>query len=113
MSTFIIPKDESEYFIDREGRLTYVQHEEATRAYTLDWSDQLNTGETISTSTWDEEGVSVDSSSNTTTTTTATISQTNGAAKNTITTSAGRTEIKRIFFVAPVHDEAVDDYGRF
>lgn len=69
--------------------------------YQIDWSTWLETGETISTSSWSvDTGLTKDSDSNTTTTATIWVSSgtagTAYKAYNTITTSAGRTQKKYI-----------------
>ncbi len=65
----------------------------ATITYTMDWSEWLPDGDTISASVWAVDGVTNESDSNTTTTTTIKIS--GGVTgdvhtiTNTITTAAG------------------------
>ena len=89
--------DRHEDFRDHEGYTTVAKDEDSVENYTLDWADDLGS-ETISTSTWECDGVTNDADSNTTTTTTITVSETNGTAKNTITTSDSRTLVYRIKF---------------
>jgi hypothetical protein len=79
----------------------YTKDPGATKDYSFDWSDWLQTGETISTSSWSvTSGITQVSESETTTTTTIWLS--GGAAgqrylcTNTITSSGGRTEKKSI-----------------
>jgi hypothetical protein len=73
---------------------------ESVLDYTIDWSDFLNAGDTISSNTYTvDTGLTASSSTNTTTTTTVTLS--GGTAgtvytvKCSITTSASRTAIRR------------------
>ena len=69
----------------------------ATLDYTIDWSDWLATGDTISTSTWTVPA-GITASSDTETTTTSTVWLTGGTSgrtylvTNTIVTAGGRTE---------------------
>lgn len=64
-------------------------------SYTIDWSTWLAGGETISTSSWAADDLTVDSDTNDNTTTTVVVSAGTVAVAarvtNTITTSASRT----------------------
>ena len=67
--------------------------------YQFDWSEWLQSGETISTSTWEvETGITKDSDTNTTTTTTIYLSSgTDGETytiTNTIETNVSRTAVR-------------------
>lgn len=94
-------------FIDKDGLETVAKDADSVESYTLDWragTDQsrnkLGASETIATSTWSVGGVASESESNTTTTTTIKLRGTCGEAKNTITTSSGRTLVHRVKFVS-------------
>ena len=85
-------------FTDINGLTAWHKDEDSVETYTIDWSDELGS-ETVSTSTWLMDGPTNDSDSSTTTTTSITVSKSGGTAKNTITTSGGRTLVKRLRFV--------------
>ena len=44
---------------DRDGILTIPKHHDSTEIYTLDWSDLLDPSETISSSSFTADGVTV------------------------------------------------------
>jgi hypothetical protein len=76
---------------------------DAVLKYVMDWSDWLDTGETISTSTWTvDSGITKDSDTNTTTTATITLSGGTVGEKyritNRIVTSGSQTD-DRSFYV--------------
>jgi hypothetical protein len=91
----------SGWFRDRDGVFTTVQDEDETNTYTFDYNNHLNSGETVSTSTWANEGVTTSSASISSGVASVKITGTNGQAKNTIVTSTARTLIYRYRFVAP------------
>lgn len=77
----------------------YTQDPSEVLSYTIDWSDWLSTGDTISTSAWTaDEGLTVAGGGNTTTTATVVVS--GGVVrylyrvKNTITTAGGNTGVR-------------------
>ena len=84
-------------FYDKDGVLSWHKDQDSVESYTLDWADFLG-ADTISTSSWEADGIAVDSDSNTTTTTEVTVSKTGGTAKNTITTAGGYTYVRRVRF---------------
>ena len=85
-------------FIDADGTETVTKDPARVDIYTLDWSKDLGSSETISTSTWVSEGATLSAPGDTDTTTTTTVTG-SGGAKNTVVTSAGRTLVHRVKFV--------------
>lgn len=65
-------------------------HEDETQSYTFDLSRDLDSGETISSVSYDDQGVTTSSQSNTSTTLTFTVTDTDGYTQASVTTSAGR-----------------------
>ena len=100
MPTAIFDRYERTHSIDEYGRIKWAKDVDEVLDYDLDWANLLD-GDTIATSTWSSEAgsVTVNSSTNTTTTTTAWVTGTNGELKNTVTTAAGRTLVRRVAFV--------------
>ena len=85
------------FFHDVDGLLAVAKHEDAVESFVLDWADELGS-DTISSATFDANGVTVDSSSNTTTTTSMTISKSGGHVDVTVVTAGGSTLEKRLRF---------------
>jgi len=82
---------------------TYIKDPQSVLDYGFDWSDWLDTGDTVSTSTWNvPTGITEDSDSNTGTTTTVWLSGGTVGKKYKITnrmvTADGRT-VDRSFYV--------------
>ena len=77
----------------------YDKHPDDVLDIVVDWEPWLD-GDTIVTSVWDGDGLTVNASSSTTTTTTVNLSggiqDQTYSPKNTTTSSAGRTEVRRI-----------------
>jgi hypothetical protein len=101
MPTAIFDKNERTHSIDEDGRVTWEKDADEVLDFTLDWTNLLD-GDTISTSTWEEEtgNVTINSSSNTTTSTTVWVTETDGMLKNTVVTAGARTLVRRVRFVA-------------
>lgn len=97
MPTAKLRDERSSYFYDQDGVLSWHKDRDSVLSYTLDWADIL-AGDTISTSNWEADGVTVDSSANDTTSATVTVSLSGGTVKNTIVTAAGMTMVRRIRF---------------
>ncbi len=94
MATTYVPQQRQRFFTGPRGRLAIEKDKDTVESFTLDWSRELASGETISTSSWSVSGAVEDSESNTTTTSTVTISKTGGEAECTVTTSASRTLVR-------------------
>jgi len=91
-------------WVGDQGVETVAKDTDSVDMYTVDWSGDLHEGETVSTSTWTYAGVRSSAAATiTTTSATTTLSGTCGDAKNTVTTSAGRTLVHHLRFV-PVLD---------
>ena len=89
------------------SNVVYIKDPDAVLDYTSSWASWLDTGETISTSTFTvATGITIDSQSNGTTSGTVWLSGgtagTNYSIRHRITTSAGRTD-DRTFIVAAKH----------
>ena len=96
MPTHRVQERRNVFFRDVDGMLSVARHEDEVAPVTLDYSDALDTGETVATSAWDADGVTLSGEATTTTTASATISGTDGEIQNTITTSAGRTLVQEM-----------------
>lgn len=79
---------------DLDGVQRAFKDYDSVISYTWDLSDQLASGETISSVTWESNGPTLSSSSATSTTYTTTVTGL-GAAKATIVTSNSQTIVKR------------------
>ena len=82
---------------------TYIKDPQSVLDYGFDWSDWLDTGDTVSTSAWDvPTGITEDSDTKTTTTTTIWLSSGTVGSKykltNRMVTANGRT-VERSFYV--------------
>lgn len=115
MPTLYLPGyDRSEWYRDKDGVWTTVQHTDDVRTHTFDYTDVLvnyGSGVTISTSTWSASGVTTASASATTTTTTIKVTGTGGWIKNTLTLSNSNTHVETYRFRAKPDAEEPSDYG--
>lgn len=104
-TTLYLPMDNRgnlEWFRDLEGVWTTCKHKDEVKTYVFDYTNQLDSSETLSTSTWQNaSGVTSSgaSSSATPPTATVTITGTDGSIENKITTSSGQTKIYLYRFV--------------
>lgn len=87
---------------DSDGVETVSKPRDSVESYTLDWSDDLASNETISSSAWEYSGVQGSGEADTDTSTSAVITQSDGVATNTITTSDGRTLVHVVRFIGVV-----------
>ena len=97
--TVNLPPERREFFADTHGIWSIYRDSESVLDYTIDWSRVLGV-DTIATSDWEVSGVTEDSSDSDTTTATIIVSGSGGEAKNTITTAAGNTHVRRLRFIA-------------
>ncbi len=109
-ATYHARKRRNAFFENDDGLPTAVKTEDESFTVTHDWADRLNSGETISTSTWTDDGVTSSGGAISGTTVTATVTKTNGRLKNKITTSSSRTLEQWFGFVAPEWAGKVKDY---
>lgn len=86
MPTHEVPKHRREYSTGIDGWPTISKHADESWRHTIDWSDELASGETISTSTWESGGVTLSAAGTTSTTSYVTVTGT-GYAKNTVVTT--------------------------
>ena len=101
----------SSHYRDKDGVPTWKKHVDSVETYQLDMTDALDSGETISSATWEGDGVTIDSSSLATPVASVTVSGTDGEATATLVTSASRTLIRRLRFASPLVAE--DDYRHY
>jgi hypothetical protein len=87
--SFVLPSSRQKWFKDFDGIWATTKREDGIEIETFDFSDRLETGETIASVAWEEDGADLSAASNTTTTATVTVTG-SGEAEVTITTSAGR-----------------------
>lgn len=97
------------WFLNEDGEISFVNDPDATQSFVIDWSNELDSGETISSVAYTANGVTLGSTSNTTTTTTLPVTGTNGSVEVKVTTSASRVIVKDIWFYSPLGTD--DDYG--
>lgn len=88
-SAVILPLERTRYFRDRDGVLATSKRYDEIVQLVLDWTDQLASGETVSSVAYEDSGVTRSSTSNTTTTSTTSVTGT-GETEITVTTSAAR-----------------------
>ncbi len=88
-----------------------VQSENADLTYVVNWAAWLDTN-TISTSTWDGDGMTVSSETNTTTTATCNLTASPGIYKviNKVVTSDGQTA-ERILNITVLTNDYTRDYA--
>lgn len=106
--TLNMPLNRNEWFEDYDGLQTTFKRYDEVKDYIFDWTDSLDSGETISSASWSSDGPTINSSSNTTTTTTVTLTG-SGKAEVTIITSNSRTLQAKFNWRAS--DGGVDDYA--
>lgn len=111
MATFTRPTERREFQLDADGIPFVCQHEDEVKTHTIDWSDSLASGETISSSSWDSGGVTLSGATSGTTSTTVTVTGTDGFAENTVVTSASRTLVQALRFRPIANANWSDDYG--
>lgn len=109
--THIFPLERNRWFRDRDGVPATVKTEDEVVAIVLDWTDLLASGETISTSTWVDNGVTTSSRAIASLTTTCNVTGADGETENTIVTSSSRTLQRVVRFYAPQGVSSGPDYG--
>lgn len=108
MTTHVLSNERSRFFHDEDGLLSVTKEDDATESVTIDWSERLDSGETISSSAWTLDGLTQIAASNTTTATTLRFNGGPGEAKNTVVTSAARTLIERVRVKSAVPEVSSD-----
>lgn len=111
MPTLYLPLERSEWFKDKDGVWTTSKHTDEVKPYSFDYTDVLNSGETISTSSWDANGVTTSSPALATPVATVTVTGTDGSLQNTLVTSASRTLVYTYRFVGVPTGAGSRDYG--
>lgn len=91
-----------------DGLWTTAKREDEVLHYTFDLADQLDSGETVSAVSWDEDGVTLTNEATSGTTYSVDVEGT-GTAEATITTSSSRTIIKKYRWRGI--DTDADDYS--
>ncbi len=102
MPTSTLPKYRQEFSKGIDDIPFTSKHRDDIARYTFDWANELASGETISTSAWAANGVTVSADSTTSTTTYATVTGTDGYVTNTVVTTGvtpARTLVKKMRFV--------------
>lgn len=90
MADFLAPnRQANDFYRGVDGRLTAEVREDETRTWSLDLSDWLPSGVTISGVSWDPSGVTLVITGNWTTTTVSVTTQGSGTAVVTLTLSNG------------------------
>lgn len=99
--TRIMSEDRTEFFTDMDGLTCALQDQDEVKAYIFDYTEELDSGETISSQTTTSEGGPVvDSSALATPQVTMTLSKSGGTVKNTIVTSNSRTIVRRLRLIS-------------
>jgi len=115
MSTYYHQTERNEWFRGDDDLPTTSKHTDDTIPYTLDYSDMLNSGETISTSTWEADGPTLTSGSiasglgGSSKAAQITVNG-HGKAKNTIVTSSSRTIVRSYRWEALLSGDVIVDY---
>lgn len=110
MGTFYEPLERNRWTVDGDGTVWTSKSEDEVLSVPIDWTDALDSGETVSSSSWAASGVTASGASLATPIATVKVSGTNGSLTNTVVTSAGRTLERVRKFVAPM-SRGADDYG--
>lgn len=90
----------SEWYTAGDKVRETVKHDDSVRTYTINYTNMLASGETISSVSHDANGVTLSGTSNTTTAWTYRVTGTGGSVTTTVTTSASRTLIDQRRFRA-------------
>lgn len=119
-TTLLLPKRRQQWFRDRNGIWTTTKHKDATETYSIDYTDRLNSGETISSITATGNGVTVTSSAvgtgigGASTAVDLTIDDSDGHVKLSVTTSDSRVLVNDLRFLGvPLADPESDYRGRW
>jgi hypothetical protein len=107
----VFQREQTRFFIDNDGALAAVKDNDEVIAVSLDYSNLLDSGETISTSTWTDDGLTTSTRANTTTATSCLAARL-GDTKNTVVTSTGRTLVHYVRFYAAEGLPRRHDYNR-
>jgi hypothetical protein len=107
MTLYLKPERQEPWFDALDGRHTTTKAYDERKDYSIDFSDRLSTGETITAVAWELGGPTSHAQSNTTTTVTISMSGT-GTGKLTVTTSAARKLVEYFRWVGV--DGDVKDY---
>jgi hypothetical protein len=99
MPTLVVPEDRRTFSADADGIATVYRDPETVADYTIDWTRQLGS-DTIRVSTWTGDGLTITGEALTSQATSAFLTGEDGTVKNTITTAAGRTYVRRIRIVS-------------
>ena len=98
----------SAFFKDFDGVLTMVKREDEVMPFAENFTDDLASGETISSVSWDESGVTVTAKANTSVGHTANVKGL-GEATITVTFSSGHTDIQTYRWLGA--SNSVGDYA--
>mgnify|MGYP001590501062 CR=1 FL=1 len=107
-STVILPLERTRYFPFRDGIATTKAVDDEIQLV-LDWTDELASGETVSSAAYVDSGVTTSSKSVATPLTTCTVNKT-GYTTVTVTLSTGRTRERRVYFISPHGGLGATDY---
>lgn len=115
MATSKIENRRKQSFRNGDRVETYVKTWESVDTYSVDWTDVLASGETISGFTNEANGVTTSGAATNGATTTLTVTGTNGYILYRITTSNSRTLEKLVNFAQSAGENALikRGYGRY
>lgn len=100
----------SDWFRDEEGVWSTSKHRDETKTYSIDWTDALASGETVSSVAYEASGVTTSGASLATPVSSVKVNGV-GSMKVTATTSASRILVKTLrFYAEPLH-RRVNDYN--
>lgn len=89
----------SQWFRDINGVPTTSKHKDEILLLTVDVSESVASGETVSSASWSDSGVTTSSRNTTSTTVYANVTGTNGGTTVTITLSTGRKLVRGFRFI--------------
>lgn len=112
MSSYLEPLERDRWFVDADGVVATSKHPDEVLKVPIDWTDALVSGETVSTSTWQNASGGLTTSSEALATPVATVFVTGtGSVENEITTSLGQTLIRKRRFYDNRGPKIGTDYG--
>jgi len=111
MPTFYEPLHRKQYFLDGQKRVTWTKSSDEINTYDWDLTDELASGETVSSVATDVSGVTLNSGSLASPVYTLTVTGTEGSIRMTATLSTGRVLERDFIFVdKPQRNPDRNDY---
>ncbi len=105
--TFHEPLERQPYFKDKDGNVCRAKKYDDIVRHSVDWTDKLASGETVSSSAWEDGGATLSGAALATPVASVTVAGC-GWVKNTVTLSTGRQLEREVRFIAT--DRGPSDY---